>query len=216
VTPRADILWALENKPAGSILLVDEAYIHLSDQPTVIDQVVAGKDLIVLRTYSKVYGMAGIRCGMAIGRPDLLAKLQPYFQNMMPVTALVAAIASQQDPDLVPNRKKWIAQTRLETIEWLKKAGYKPIGESQSNCFMIDTGRSGHGVIDAMRARKVFIGRIWPAWPNAVRITVGTPDDMQKFRLAFADVMSQPAMASTPPLKTGALEPRLGGRVFFS
>jgi histidinol-phosphate aminotransferase len=196
VTPREDILWALANKPAGSILLVDEAYIHLSDEVSVLDQVAAGKDLIVLRTFSKVYGMAGIRCGAAIARPDLLAKLQAYFQNMMPVTALVAARASLEDPDLVPTRKKWTADTRVETIGWLKDQGFKPVGVSHSNCFMIDTGRDGHGVIAALRERKVYIGRIWPVWPNAVRVTVGTPDEMAKFRMAFADVMSRPAMAA--------------------
>src|SRR6202012_563587 len=114
ITPRADILWALENKPAGSILLVDEAYTHLSDQQDVLDQVVAGKDLIVLRTFSKVYGMAGIRCGLAIGRPDLLAKLQAYNVNPLPITALAAAQASLDDPDLVPTRKKIIGDTRRE------------------------------------------------------------------------------------------------------
>jgi len=215
-TPREQILWALENKPAGSILLVDEAYTHLSDQPNVLDQVAAGKDLIVLRTFSKVYGMAGIRCGMAIGRPDLIARLQPYLQNPMPVTALAAAIASLQDPELVPTRKKWIANTRAETIGWLKQAGYKPIGESQSNCFMIDTGRNGHGVIEALRARKVYIGRIWPVWPDAVRVTVGSPDDMQKFRVAFQDVMAQPAMAWAPGQRPGRHDPRMGNSTFLS
>src|SRR5580700_3316 len=76
ITSKKDILWMLENKPAGSILLVDEAYIHLSDAESVGDQVAAGKDLIVLRTFSKIYGMAGIRCGLALGRPDLLKKLE--------------------------------------------------------------------------------------------------------------------------------------------
>ena len=61
---------------AGSVLLVDEAYIHLSDEADVLDMVAAGKDLMVLRTFSKIYGMAGIRCGVALGRPDLLARLQ--------------------------------------------------------------------------------------------------------------------------------------------
>lgn len=199
ITHREDILWALDNKPAGSILLVDEAYIHLSDAHDVIDQVAAGRDLIVLRTFSKVYGMAGIRCGVALGRPDLLEKLQAYMQNPMPVTALAAANASLADPDLVPTRKKWIADTRTTTIAWLKARGYKVIGEPQSNCFMIDTGRNGHGVIAAMQAQKVYIGRIWPVWPNAVRITVGSPEDMEKFRVAFGDVMEKPAMAFTTP-----------------
>jgi histidinol-phosphate aminotransferase len=214
ITPRADILWALENKPAGSILLVDEAYIHLSDEQDVLDQVAAGKDLIVLRTFSKIYGMAGIRCGVALGRPDLLDKLQTYGQNPMPVTALAAANASLADPDLVPTRKKIIGDIRRDTIAWLKAGGYKVIGDPQSNCFMIDTGRAGHGVIAAMAAKKVYIGRIWPVWPNAVRITVGSPDDMAKFKLAFKEVMDAPAMASLSPaaplplLAAGAL----GGR----
>ena len=59
LTAKEDIAWALEHKPKGSILLVDEAYIHLSDAPHVLDYVAADKDLIVLRTFSKVYGMAG-------------------------------------------------------------------------------------------------------------------------------------------------------------
>jgi len=83
LTPKDDILWALEHKPAGSILLVDEAYIHISGSPSVIDQVALGKDIIVLRTFSKVYGMAGIRCGAAFGRPDLLAKLSFYGRNAL-------------------------------------------------------------------------------------------------------------------------------------
>ncbi len=199
ITSRSDILWALANKPKGSILLVDEAYIHLSDEQDVLDQVAAGKELIVLRTFSKVYGMAGIRCGVALGRPDLLAKLAYYGQNPMPVTALVAARASLADPDLVPSRKKIIGDVRRDTIAWLQSSGYKVIGEPHSNCFMIDTGRDGHGVIAAMQKQNVYIGRIWPVWPNVVRVTVGTSDDMSKFKVAFKDVMSNSAMATAAP-----------------
>jgi histidinol-phosphate aminotransferase len=216
VTPREQILWALDNKPAGAMMLVDEAYIHLSDEPTVMDQVAAGKDLIVLRTFSKVYGMAGIRCGMAIARPDLLEKLQAYFQNMMPVTALVAARASLEDPALVPERKKIIGDIRVETISWLKAHGYNVIGQSHSNCFMIDTGRDGHGVINALRAQNIYIGRIWPVWPNAVRITVGTSDDMARFRVAFKDVMDRPAMASLGPVRPDRVLKGTGGTIFLS
>ena len=218
ITPREDILWALDNKPAGSILLVDEAYTHLSEQQDVLDQVAAGKELIVLRTFSKVYGMAGIRCGLAIGRPDLLAKLSTYGQNPLPITAIAAAQASLDDPNLVPERRKIIGDNRRETISWLKASGYKVIGDSQSNCFMIDTGREGHGVIAALQAHKVYIGRIWPVWPNAVRITVGTADDMAKFRVAFKSVMDGPAYAATPaPAKVSSITPsKAGGGVFLS
>ena len=203
VTPREEILWALENKPKGSILLVDEAYIHLSDEQSVVDQVAAGKDLMILRTFSKIYGMAGIRCGVAIARPDILEKLTPYYQNAMPVTALVAARASLADKDLIATRKTWIADSRVETLAWLKTNGYKPIGASVSNCFMIDTGRPAHSVIAGLQKQKVYIGRIWPVWPNAVRISVGSPQDMAAFRTAFKKVMDAPMVATAGPHAPG-------------
>lgn len=195
VTTKQDIVWALENKPAGSILLVDEAYIHLTDEPDTLDLVAQGKDLIVLRTFSKIYGMAGIRCGFAAGRPDLLAKLKPFGQNAMPITGSAAARASLEDPKLVPERRKIIGDTRRDTIAWLKSSGYKVIGDPQTNCFMIDTGRNGRAVMAAMKARNVMIGRSWPIWPNAVRVSVGTPEEMAAFKVAFKAVMDGPPLA---------------------
>ena len=202
LTTKADIEWAHEHKPKGSVLLVDEAYIHLSDAPDVLDMVAADKDVIVLRTFSKIYGMAGIRCGFAVGRPDLLAKLQPYGQNAMPITGSAAANVSLLDAELIPTRKKIIGDTRLSTVAWLKENKYKVIGDSQSNCFMIDCGRDGKGVIKAMQAKNVYIGRTWPVWPNAVRITVGTSTEMAAFQTAFKQVMDAPVVASleTAPL----------------
>jgi len=192
LTPKEDIVWAAKNKPAGSVLLVDEAYIHLSEAPSCIDLVQQGQDVIVLRTFSKVYGMAGIRCGVAFGRPDLLAKLQRYGMNPLPVTAVNAATASLSESDLVATRRKIIADTRTSTFKWLDAKGYTFI-PSVSNCFMIDTGRPGKEVIAAMQQRNVFIGRTWPIWPNHVRVSVGTPAEMAAFQTAFEAVMSAPA-----------------------
>jgi histidinol-phosphate aminotransferase len=192
ITAKSDIAWALENKPKGSILLVDEAYIHLSDAADVLDMVAAGKDLIVLRTFSKIYGMAGIRCGFAVGRPDLLKQLEPFGQNPMPITGSGAANVSLLDPELIPTRKKIIADNRMDTLNWLKTNNFKVIGDSQSNCFMIDTGRNGQSVIAAMKEKNVYIGRTWPVWPNAVRISVGTREEMARFRTAFKEVMDAP------------------------
>ncbi|MES2390774.1 MAG: pyridoxal phosphate-dependent aminotransferase [Acidobacteriota bacterium] len=203
LTAKKDIEWALENKPKGSVLLVDEAYIHLSDAPDVLDMVRADKDLIVLRTFSKVYGMAGIRCGMALARPDLLAKLYAYGQNALPVTAVAAATASLMQANLVPQRKKIIEDIRNETLAWLKTNGYKVIGDPVSNCFMIDTGRPGPGVIQALMEKKVYIGRVWPVWPNAVRVTVGSAEDMKAFRAAFDAVMK------APPVENAELDRRM-------
>jgi histidinol-phosphate aminotransferase len=191
-TSREDILWALDNKPKGSLLLVDEAYIHFAGVPSVIDQVALGKDIIVLRTFSKVYGMAGIRCGVAVGRPDLLGKMMVYGMNPLPVTGVAAACASLKQPDLVATRRKITADTRANTFAWLDSKGYKYI-PSVSNCFMIDTGRPGRQVMAAMMAQDVYIGRVWPIWPNHVRISVGTPAEMAKFQVAFEKVMSTPA-----------------------
>lgn len=173
------------NKTKESILLVDEAYIHLSDAPSMLDMA-AGKDLIVLRTFSKIYGMAGTRCGFATERPDLLARLQPFGMNAMPITGSAAANVSLLDEALVPTRKKIIADTRNDTFSFLTSNGYKLI-PSVSNCFMVDTGRDGQSFIAAMRAKNVYIGRTWPIWPSFVRVSVGTPEEMATFKTAFKE-----------------------------
>jgi histidinol-phosphate aminotransferase len=194
-TPDEDIRWALKNKPQGSILLIDEAYIHFSDVPSTMDLVKNGEDVIVLRTFSKLYGMAGLRCGYAAARPDLLAKLQTYGMNPMPVTAAAAAAASLRYTPMVAERKKINAGIRQDTFAWLDKQGYS-YTRSQSNCFMLDTRHDAKEVIAAMQAKNVYIGRVWPAWPTHVRITVGTAQDMQALRTAFTEVMKSPAQAA--------------------
>jgi histidinol-phosphate aminotransferase len=155
-----------------------------------VDLVAQGKDVIVLRTFSKIYGMAGIRCGLALGRPDLLLKLQRYGMNPLPVTAVAAAQASLGDATLIETRRKINADVRSSTFAWLDANGWR-YTRGVSNCFMIDTGVPAKQVIDAMQARNVYIGRVWPAWPNHVRITVGTADEMAQFQTAFAATMGQ-------------------------
>jgi histidinol-phosphate aminotransferase len=206
LTSRADIEYAVANAPKGTVLLIDEAYIHLSDATPSLDFVKEGKDVIVLRTFSKLYGMAGIRMGFAVGRPDLLAKLVPFGgQNSLPITAIAAAKASLLDADLVPSRKKLIGEIRLDTISWLKSAGYT-VTPSDSNCFMLDTKRPGKEVYAAMAAKDIYIGRIWPAWPTQVRITVGTRDEMVAFRNAFKEVMATNTAGLVPTRRPGRLE----------
>ncbi len=189
LTSHSDIEYLLENKPKGSIVLVDEAYIHFCDAPSAIDLVKAGQDLIVLRTFSKLYGMAGLRCGFAIARPDLVERIENYGGgNPMPVTAIAAASASLKDSQLVPERKRVNAEIREETFQWLDRNGYSYI-PSVSNCFMLDTKRPAKEAIAAMAQQNVFIGRIWPVMPTYTRITVGTRDEMNQFQVAFQKVM---------------------------
>jgi len=202
LTPHSDIESLLEHKPKGSIVLVDEAYIHFSDATTAVDLVKADKEVIVLRTFSKIYGMAGLRCGLAIGRPDLLAKISSFSGwNSLPVTAAAAALTSLDDASLVPERKRINATVRSETFAWLDKNGYRYV-PSVSNCFMLDTKRPAKEIIDAMATRNVFVGRAWPVWPTHVRITVGTKADMEKFQAAFYEVMqSKPARNLVAPAR---------------
>lgn len=199
LTPHSDIEYLVENKPKGSIVMVDEAYIHFCDAPSTLDLVKAGKDVVVLRTFSKAYGMAGLRCGFAIARPDLMDKIMARAGwNFMPITALVAASASLNDTSLVSERKRINAGIRRETFQWLDRNGYSYI-PSESNCFLLDTKRPGKEVIDAMAQQKVCIGRIWPVMPTWVRITVGTHDEMQQFQTAFQKVMRGTTAFSLQP-----------------
>ena len=197
LTTHSDIEYLLDRKPKGSVILVDEAYIHFADTTSAIDLVKADKDVIVLRTLSKIYGMAGLRCGLAIARPDLLEKVAEYSGwNAMPVTAITAAIASLHDSQLISARKRTNAEVRSTTFQWLDAHGFSYI-PSESNCFLLNTRRSGKEVIDAMAAQNIFIGRIWPVMPTWVRITVGTRNEMEQFQVAFARVMNGAAIGTS-------------------
>ena len=198
LTSHSDIEYLLANKPKDSILLVDEAYIHFSDGTSALDLVKADKDVVVLRTFSKIYGMAGLRCGFALARPELLEKIEAFSGwSAMPITAVAAATASLKDPQLVPERKQINAKVREATFEWLSKSGYSFV-PSQSNCFMVDAKRPAKEMIDAMAAQNVFIGRPWPVWPTHVRVTVGTQSEMEHFQAAFDRVMKNQSAALRP------------------
>ena len=197
LTSHEDIEYLVENKPKGSIVMVDEAYIHFSDAPSCIDMVKAGKDVVVLRTFSKLYGMAGLRCGFAIARPDLLKKIDAYGgMDPMPVTANAAAIASLKDATLIAQRKASNTEVRQMTFGWLDRNGYQ-YSPSVSNCFMLKANKPAKEVIAAMAHQKVFIGRPWPSMPDWVRITVGTQAEMEQFQVAFQNVMKGTAVGRT-------------------
>ncbi|MCU1328831.1 MAG: aminotransferase [Bryobacterales bacterium] len=189
LTPKADIEWLVENKPKGSVVVVDEAYTHISDAPFTTDLVAKDKDVVVLRTFSKIYGMAGLRAGAAIARPDLLDKLAGWSAGMLPITGMAAATASLSERNLVPERRKMIGQVREDTLEFLGKHKFSYV-PSVSNCFMVDVKQPGNNIVTAMRKEKVYIGRVWPVWPNHVRVTVGTSEEMKKFQAAFLKVMA--------------------------
>ncbi len=195
MTPKADIVWLVENKPKGSVVIVDEAYHHFSNDESCIDLVAQDKDVIVMRTFSKIYGMAGIRAGFAVGRPDLLAKFQtiaPAGRSLASISIISAAAAraSLQDKELVPLRRKINGDVRDETLAFLHQEGLQgsvPVRRRTSS--WSTSGRPGSEFHQAMLAEKVSIGRTWPSLPTYVRVTVGTKDEMAKFQTAFVKCM---------------------------
>lgn len=188
LTPRRDIERLLARKPAGSVVLVDEAYIHFSDAQSCLDLVKEHPELLVLQTFSKLYGMAGARLGLAVGQASLLERLEIYDgDNVAPAPTLLAGLASLQDRHLVPLRKADNARLRDQTIAWLNARGWRCTA-SQANCFMIDLRGPAQPVVERLAKRGVLVGRVWPSWPNWVRVSVGDEQDMQRFRDAFAEI----------------------------
>ena len=199
MTPMADIEWLVDNKPAGSIVVIDEAYIHWSDAypgNTASHLAAAGKDVIVLRTFSKIFGMAGARMGYFMARPDLVKKMQMYdggtLSGQLPMPSLVCATTSLTAHDEIAKRRKELMATRAMTIDFLTKRGLKRIGPSQTNFVMIDwKTTTAKEMQKAFRAQDVEIaGGRWPIWPTVSRISIGSRQDMEGFFNAFNKAVS--------------------------
>jgi histidinol-phosphate/aromatic aminotransferase/cobyric acid decarboxylase-like protein len=206
MTSRADLEWLVDNKPAGTIVMIDEAYTHIAPNAYFCSDMVAkGKDVVILRTFSKIYGMAGLRAGAVLARPDLMDKLSGWTGSLVwsspSIAGMVAATASLESKTLIPERKAKIGAVREDVFNFFEKNKFKYI-PSVSNCVMVDTGKQGVGkdgkpdytanpVMLAMREAPyhVFVGRVWPTMPTYVRVTIGTQDEMNRFKTAFLKTM---------------------------
>jgi len=194
LTPRKDLEYILANKPKDAVLIIDEAYVHFAGAENMsTDLVRADKDVVVLRTFSKIYGMAGLRAGAAYGRPDLIGKIREFGgAGFMPVTATACAAASMKvGPSLMKDRLQINKRNRDLAFEHLEKIGVRYI-PSGTNFFMMEVkGMTGQQVGTAMAAHKVQIGRVWQEWPEMVRVTVGTYEEMGKFNAALDLVIKE-------------------------
>jgi len=195
LTSRRDFEYILANKQKDAVLIIDEAYVHFAGPEAMsTDLVRQEKDVVVLRTFSKIYGMAGLRAGALYGRPDLLAKVSEFGKGgHLPVTATACAAASMKvGPALMKERLAINKRNRDLAFEHLDKmgVGYIP---STSNFFMMSVkGMQGHEVGEAMAAKKVMLaGDRWPEWPNYIRVTVGTYEEMGKFNAALDQVLQE-------------------------
>ena len=190
ITRKEDVEYLVANKPKGTVVLLDEAYIHLSHSAEPgTPLVAAGKDVIILRTFSKLYGMAGLRAGAALGRPDLLEKIKGYGAGPCRSRAWSGRSPASGSRTWCRKRRKIIKDIRDETVEWLEKQGHAVL-PSEANMIMVDVHRPGKAFGQAMLKEKVAIGRTWPSMPNHVRVSIGTREEMARFKQAFTRVMN--------------------------
>jgi len=194
ITPELDIRWLSENLPPETYLLVDEAYIHftnLTEAESAMNLVRHGKkNVIVLRTFSKIYGMAGVRVGFVAAPPELITRMTPYRNNVISIIGVRAVLAALDlGPKLIEERRARIALTRSDLTQWCRRRGIKYI-EPHGNFMMIDTGRDASKVSAALVAKGVVPGRPFPSCDTMIRITIAGESDMAKFKSAFGEVMS--------------------------
>ncbi|MEP6742923.1 MAG: histidinol-phosphate transaminase [bacterium] len=193
ITPKHELRAFLGKVPAQTIVLIDEAYHHYvetNDYESVIPLVAQYPNLMVARTFSKIYSMAGLRCGYCVARPELIARMRAQQSwDSINIMALVAAIASVQDTEQVEQGRRRNTEVKNYVYSELNKSGYKFI-PSHANFMMVDLRREVRPAIAAMRARNVQVGRLFPAMPNFMRVTIGTRPQMEAFVTAFRSVMS--------------------------
>ncbi|HUD93134.1 pyridoxal phosphate-dependent aminotransferase [Sphingobium sp.] len=192
VTPIADIEWLANNKPKDAILVVDEAYIHWVDGPNAAKFAATRDDVLILRTFSKLFGMAGMRLGLTFASPKLMEKMMRYdggqVTAMLPMTAVACGTVSVAQADLIKARRAEMNAAREKSVGHLKAKGIKVIPGSQANMFMVDWGKPAKDMQAAILAANVQIGRNWPIWPNVSRVSVGSMAEMEAFNAAVDKV----------------------------
>ena len=193
ITPKNEIREFIAKTPKETMILVDEAYFHYADSPEYESMIPLIKDhpnLIVARTFSKVYGMAGLRCGYCVAQKETIERMHPFQMwdsvNMM---ALVAASASLDDAAQVMNGRRLNSDAKTFITSALDKMGYKQI-PSQANFIMFDCKRPVVPLIEALKKRNVEVGRLFPAMPNHMRLTIGKKSEMESFLNVFRRVVA--------------------------
>lgn len=171
---------AVQNR---AMVLVDEAYLDLCDDPAkngMIDQVKAGKNVIIARTFSKVHGMAGLRVGYGIARADIISRLKELTTSSPNRMGLNAAIASYQDLAFQAESRKLVRQAVAQTTAVVKDLGL-PYAPSQTNFIFFDTGRPLTLYLAGMREKNIQVGRPFPPYTTWARVSMGRVEQMPKF-----------------------------------
>src|SRR5437773_455000 len=193
ITPKDELRDLIATSPPQTTILVDEAYFHYADSPDYDSVIALVKDhpnLIVSRTFSKIYGMAGLRCGYCVAQRETIQRMHPHqMWDSVNIMALSAATANLDDPEQVPTGQRLNREAKAFTTGELENMGYKQI-PSQANFIMFDCNRPVVPLIQALKQRNVQVGRLFPALPNYMRVTIGKKSEMETFVGAFKQVMA--------------------------
>ena len=192
ITPKNELAEFLTKVSPATTVLVDEAYHHYvesNDYESLIPLVKQYPNLIVARTFSKIYGMAGLRCGYCVTQRANIERMRTQQTwDSVNIMALVAALASLKDADQVTRGRKLNSDVKKSVCAELDGLGYHYI-PSHANFMMIDLRRDVRPVLGSLRSRGVEVGRLFPALPNHLRVTIGTAPEMKAFLSAFKEVM---------------------------
>jgi histidinol-phosphate aminotransferase len=180
--------------PRGPVVLADEAYAEYataSDYKSCVRFVKEKLPVVVSRTFSKIWGMAGLRVGYAIGRKDLIARMaKRQLVNNPNQLAIAAALAAlKDDRDFVERNRKLNADVRDYVCKEAAAMGLSFI-PSQTNFVMIGVNRPATPLIDELKKRKMLVGRLFPSMPNHLRVSFGTMPEMKAFMKEFKEVMT--------------------------
>lgn len=174
-----------------TFVLVDEAYNELSDNPeanSVIDLVREGRNIGISRTFSKVYGMAGLRVGYMIMKPELAAKVRDQVMSSMNVLGLAAAVASYNDDAFLAMSRSRIREGRDMVQDAAKRLGLRYL-PSQTNFVWIDMGKPANEIRDRFAQRGIMIRGSYGKWTNWSRVSMGKVPDVERYVRALPEVI---------------------------
>jgi histidinol-phosphate aminotransferase len=177
--------------PAATVL-VDEAYFEYADDPdygTLIPMALEDSRVVVIRTFSKVHGIAGLRVGYAIGRTETLAAMQRFqMPHVVNNLGIAAALATLGDQAHVARERQLNRVARDFTRRWFGKHGFA-VAPSATNFLMVGIRRPIDAFRKACAERGVAVGRAFPPLTEHVRISIGTMDEMQRATTVFGQLL---------------------------
>lgn len=189
--PASD-LRAFAGQVAGkATLLVDEAYNELTDNPadnTMIDLVREGSDVIVCRTFSKIYGMAGMRVGYAITSEENAERINSHLMSFGGnISGVAAAIASYDDTEFLDQSRAMVLEGREMIMAAVKEAGLTAL-PSQTNFVYVEVP-DADAVQAAMRERGILIRGAYGPWKQYSRVSTGKLEDVARYAAALPQVI---------------------------